>query len=279
MEEALEILWTYARRQAIDCNGKVVIPTINQSIAAIRLIIRLEGARKNNEKKVKSKARENLELGMWMNSKARENLELGHRREERKVIREERKVINVADYTSFEEEEEEEEDVSPFAPFLWTDDQDDQLSLAHEEQLSKEVPLAHEEESPYEGIPCENELPTYPSSTNFTSTTPLPSLVPITETPYHQQLKSCAKKYFSKYMITQPFSNGKCQPTTYCKRPYIAIDRPYDGFPTKKQHPTLHYFSIGITQADLLSNVRPPPKSLIHQGAIYCVFMEDCALG
>ena len=47
MEEALEILWTYARRQAIDCNGKVVIPTINQSIAAIRLIIRLEGARKN----------------------------------------------------------------------------------------------------------------------------------------------------------------------------------------------------------------------------------------
>ena len=244
MEEALEILWTYARRQAIDCNGKVVIPTINQSIAAIRLIIRLEGARKNNEKKVKSKASENLALG--------------HRREEQKVIREERRVINVADYTSFEEEEEE-EDVSPFAPFLWTDDK---LSLAHEEQLSKEVPLAHEEESPNEGIPCENELPTFASSTNFTSTTPLPSLVPVAETPYHQQLKSCAKKYFSKYMITQPFSNGKCQPTTSCKRPYIAIDRPYDGFPTKKQRPTLHYFSIGITQAELLSNVRPPPKSL-----------------
>ena len=258
MEEALEILWTYARRQAIDCNGKVVIPTINQSIAAIRLIIRLEGARKNNEKKVKSKASENLELGMWVNSKASENLELGYRREERKVMKEERRVINVADYTSFEEEEEE-EDVSPFAPFLWTDDE---LSLAHEEQLSKEVRLAHEEESPYEGIPCENELPTFASSTNFTSTTPFPSLIPVAETPYHQQLKSCAKKYFSKYMITQPFSNGKCQPTTYCKRPYIAIDRPYDGFPTKKQHPTLHYFSIGITQADLLSNVRPPPKSL-----------------
>ena len=95
MEEALEILWTYARRQAIDCNGKVVIPTINQSIAAIRLIIRLEGARKNNEKKVKSKASENLELG--------------HRREERKVMKEERRVINVADYAPFEEEEEEEE--------------------------------------------------------------------------------------------------------------------------------------------------------------------------
>jgi len=246
MEEALEILWTYARRQPIDCNGKVVIPTINQSIAAIRLIIRLEGARKNNEKKVKSKASENLELGMWVNSKASENLALGHRREERKVMKEEQRLINVADYTAFEEEEEE-EDVSPFAPFLWTDD---------------ELSLAHEEESPNEGIPCENELPTFASSTNFTSTTPLPSLIPVAETPYHQQLKSCAKKYFSKYMITQPFSNGKCQPTTSCKCPYIAIDRPYDGFPTKKQHPTLHYFSIGITQAELLSNVRPPPKSL-----------------
>ena len=223
MEEALEILWTYARRQPIDCNGKVVIPTINQSIAAIRLIIRLEGARKNNEKKVKSKASENLALG--------------HRREEQKVIREERRVINVADYTSFEEEEEE-EDVSPFAPFLL--DEDD-WSCSADNQLPKETPL---------------------STIHYSlSTQKLPSLIPVAETPYHQQLKSCAKKYFSKYMITQPFSNGKCQPTTSCKRPYIAIDRPYDGFPTKKQRPTLHYFSIGITQAELLSNVRPPPKS------------------
>ena len=223
MEEALEILWTYARRQAIDCNGKVVIPTINQSIAAIRLIIRLEGARKNNEKKVKSKASENLALG--------------HRREEQKVIREERRVINVADYTSFEEEEEE-EDVSPFAPFLL--DEDD-WSCSADNQLPKETPL---------------------STIHYSlSTQKLPSLIPVAETPYHQQLKSCAKKYFSKYMITQPFSNGKCQPTTSCKRPYIAIDRPYDGFPTKKQRPTLHYFSIGIAQAELLSNVRPPPKS------------------
>jgi len=224
MEEALEILWTYARRQAIDCNGKVVIPTINQSIAAIRLIIRLEGARKNNEKKVKSKASENLELG--------------HRREEQKVIREEQRLINVADYTAFEEEEEE-EDVSPFAPFLL--DEDD-WSCSADNQLPKETPL---------------------STIHYSlSTQKLPSLIPVAETPYHQQLKSCAKKYFEKYMITQPFSNGKCQPTTSCKRPYITIDRPYDGFPTKKQRPTLHYFSIGITQAELLSNVRPPPKSL-----------------
>ena len=231
MEEALEILWTYARRQAIDCNGKVVIPTINQSIAAIRLIIRLEGAKKSDERKMKSKASENLELGMWVNSKASKNLELGY-------VGEEQSVMSITDYTPFKEEEEE-EDVSPFAPFLL--DEDD-WSCSADNQLPKETPL---------------------STIHYSlSTQKLPSLVPVAETPYHQQLKSCAKKYFSKYMITQPFSNGKCQPTTSCKRPYIAIDRPYDGFPTKKQRPTLHYFSIGITQAELLSNVRPPPKSL-----------------
>ena len=235
MNEALGILWTYARRQAIDCNGKVVIPTINQSIAAIRLIIRLEGAKKSDVRKMKSEEQKTM-------------------REEQRMMGEEQSVMSVTDYTPFEEEEEEE--VSPFAPFLL--DEDD-WSCSADNQLPKETPL---------------------STIHYSlSTQKLPALVPAAKTSYHQQLKSCAKKYFSKYMITQPFSNGKCQPTTYCKRPYIAIDRPYDGFPTKKQHPTLHYFSIGITQADLLSNVRPPPKSLIHQGAIYCVLRKNYAFG
>ena len=217
MEEALEILWTYARRQAIDCNGKVVIPTINQSIAAIRLIIRLEGAKKSDVRKMKSEEQKTM-------------------RKEQRMMGGEQSVMSVTDYTPFEEEEDEE--VSPFAPFLL--DEDD-WSCSADNQLPKETPL---------------------STIHYSlSTQKLPSLVPVAETPYHQQLKSCAKKYFEKYMITQPFSNGKCQPTTSCKRPYIAIDRPYDGFPTKKQRPTLHYFSIGITQAELLSNVRPPPKS------------------
>ena len=61
MEEALDILWTYARRQPIDCNGKVVIPSINQSIAAIRLIIRLEEAKKRDERKSKSEEQKNDE--------------------------------------------------------------------------------------------------------------------------------------------------------------------------------------------------------------------------
>ena len=217
MEEALDILWTYARRQAIDCNGKMVIPTINQSIAAIRLIIRLEEARKSDERKMKSEEQKTMS-------------------EEQRMMGEEQSVMSVTDYTPFEEEEEEE--VSPFAPFLL--DEDD-WSCSADNQLPKETPL---------------------STIHYSlSTQKLPSLVPAAKTSYHQQLKSCAKKYFEKYMKPKPFSNGKCQQTISCKRPYAAGNRLYDGFPTKKQHPTLHYPYMGVTQADLLSNVRPPPKS------------------
>lgn len=55
MEEALDILWTYARREPIESNGKTIVATISQSIAAIRLIMRLEGWLQRSEKqKVKS---------------------------------------------------------------------------------------------------------------------------------------------------------------------------------------------------------------------------------
>ena len=229
MEEALDILWTYARRQAIDCNGKMVIPTINQSIAAIRLIIRLEETKKSDERK--SKSEEQKTMSEERRVKPSKNLELGY-------VGEEQSVMSVTDYIPFEEEEEEEEEVSPFAPFLL--DEDD-WSCSADNQLPKETPL---------------------STIHYSlSTQKLPALVPAAKTSYHQQLKSCAKKYFEKYMKPKPFSNGKCQQTTSCKRPYAASNRLYDGFPTKKQHPTLHYPYMGVTQADLLSNVRPPPKS------------------
>ncbi|WP_297972470.1 hypothetical protein [uncultured Capnocytophaga sp.] len=224
MNEALDILWTYARRQPIDCNGKVVIPTINQSIAAIRLIIRLEEAKKRDERKIKSE--EQKTMSEERRVKPSENLELGY-------VGEQQSVMSITDYAPFEEEEDE-EDVSPFAPFLL--DEDDWSCLT-DNQLPNEVPLSHEDESPR------------------------PSLVPAAETPYHQQLKSCTKKHFKKYMKPKPFSNGKCQQTTSCKRPYAASNCLYDGFPTKKQHPALHYPYMGVTQADLLSYVRPPPKS------------------
>ena len=227
MEEALDILWTYARRQAIDCNGKMVIPTINQSIAAIRLIIRLEETKKSDERK--SKSEEQKTMSEERRVKPSKNLELGY-------VGEEQSVMSVTDYTPFEEEEEEE--VSPFAPFLL--DEDD-WSCSADNQLPKETPL---------------------STIHYSlSTQKLPALVPAAKTSYHQQLKSCAKKYFEKYMKPKPFSNGKCQQTTSCKRPYAASNRLYDGFPTKKQHPTLHDPYMGVTQAELLSNVRPPPKS------------------
>ena len=58
MEEALEILWTYARREPLDSNGETVVPTINNSIAAIRIIMRLEGWTMGSEKrKVNSEKR------------------------------------------------------------------------------------------------------------------------------------------------------------------------------------------------------------------------------
>ena len=152
------------------------------------------------------------------------------------MMGEEQSVMSVTDYTPFEEEEEEE--VSPFGPFLLNEDD---WSCSADKQLPKETPL---------------------STIHYSlSTQKLPSLVPAAKTSYHQQLKSCAKKYFEKYMKPKPFSNGKCQQTTSCKRPYAASNRLYDGFPTKKQHPTLHYPYMGVTQADLLSNVRSPPKS------------------
>lgn len=66
MEEAIQILWTYARREPINCNGKIVIPTINQSIAAIRLIMRLErweeGIKNEKQKEKSKKTIQNLDL-------------------------------------------------------------------------------------------------------------------------------------------------------------------------------------------------------------------------
>ena len=56
MEEALEILWTYARREPLDNNGETIVPTINNSIAAIRIIMRLEGWR-SEKRKVNSEKR------------------------------------------------------------------------------------------------------------------------------------------------------------------------------------------------------------------------------
>ena len=82
MEEALSILWTYARRQPIESNGKTIVATISQSIAAIRIIMRLEGWLQKNEERESE--------GRKMMSEARkikpsENLELGYVEEKNRV--------------------------------------------------------------------------------------------------------------------------------------------------------------------------------------------------
>ena len=76
MEEALEILWTYARREPLDSNGETVVPTINNSIAAIRIIMRLEGWVMGSEKR-KGKPSENLELGYVGEKRATHNKPAG----------------------------------------------------------------------------------------------------------------------------------------------------------------------------------------------------------
>ena len=63
MEEALEILWTYARREPLDSNGETIVPTINNSIAAIRIIMRLEGwAMESEKRKMNSEKRATHDL-------------------------------------------------------------------------------------------------------------------------------------------------------------------------------------------------------------------------
>ena len=81
MDEALEILWTYARREPLDSNGETVVPTINNSIAAIRIIMRLEGWAMESEKR-KIKPSENLELGYVGEKRATHDLPASKRRGE-----------------------------------------------------------------------------------------------------------------------------------------------------------------------------------------------------
>ena len=82
MEEALSILWTYARRQPIESNGKTIVATISQSIAAIRIIMRLEGWLQKNEGQESKKRKMMSEAPK---TKPSENLESGYVEEKNRV--------------------------------------------------------------------------------------------------------------------------------------------------------------------------------------------------
>ena len=59
MEEAIEILWSYARREPLDSNGETIVPTVSNSIAAIRILSRLEGWEKESEKRIEKSEKRN----------------------------------------------------------------------------------------------------------------------------------------------------------------------------------------------------------------------------
>ena len=82
MEEALSILWTYARRQPIESNGKTIVATISQSIAAIRIIMRLEGWLQKNEEQ---ESEERKMISEARKTKPSKNLESGYVEEKNKV--------------------------------------------------------------------------------------------------------------------------------------------------------------------------------------------------
>ena len=82
MEEALSILWTYARRQPIESNGKTIVATISQSIAAIRIIMRLEGWLQKNEER---KSEGQKMISEVPETKPSKNLESGYMEEKNRV--------------------------------------------------------------------------------------------------------------------------------------------------------------------------------------------------
>ena len=82
MEEAIEILWSYARREPLDSNGETIVPTVNNSIAAIRILSRLEGWEKKSEKRIE-KSEKRSEKNEERIVKPSEYIELGYVGEER----------------------------------------------------------------------------------------------------------------------------------------------------------------------------------------------------
>ena len=71
MEEAIEILWSYARREPLDSNGETIVPTVNNSIAAIRILSRLEGWEKGNSEERKMKSEKRNAAPCWRELAAR----------------------------------------------------------------------------------------------------------------------------------------------------------------------------------------------------------------
>ena len=186
MEEALEILWTYARREPLDSNGEMVVPTINNSIAAIRIIMRLEGWAMGSEKRK-------------MNSEKRATHDLPASKRRGKV-RESGVCEQFAqlDTTNNDNNDEYTEGELPFAPTP-AQHQYPQPNMAHNSYYTAGASL--------QLVPQENLL-------SFTRHT-LPSFAPAPfHIAYYEVLTRFAMGEIKKLMITMPPQHGKSEGAT-----------------------------------------------------------------
>ena len=192
MEEALEILWTYARREPLDSNGETIVPTINNSIAAIRIIMRLEGWAMGSEKR-KIKPSENLELGYVGEKRATHDLPASKRRGK---VRESGVCEQFAqlDTTNNDNNDEYTEGELPFPP----------------------TPAQHQYPQPNTASTAGASLQLVPQENllSFTRHT-LPSFAPAPfHIAYYEVLTRFAMGEIKKLMITMPPQHGKSEGAT-----------------------------------------------------------------
>ena len=180
MEEAIEILWSYARREPLDSNGETIVPTVNNSIAAIRILSRLEGWEKESEKRT-VKPSEYMELGYVGEKRNPCWRELAARAEDTEA----NKVEN-----------------TPYSREL--------VARAEDTEVCKLENAAHPQDSS-SVFPNSGEKETLLS---FTRTT-LPSFTPAPfHEAYYDQLTQFAYGHIKKLMITMPPQHGKSEGAT-----------------------------------------------------------------
>ena len=240
MEEALEILWTYARREPLDSNGETIVPTINNSIAAIRIIMRLEGWAMGSEKR-KIKPSENLELGYVGEKRATHDLPASKRRGEWQFAQTKFAQYNTDNNTNNHNEGElSNESELPFAPTpaqhhfaqtkfsqCNTDNNNDYDKYDDEYTEGKSLtysaladfaptPAQHQYSQPNTATTAGASLQLVPQENllSFTRHT-LPSFAPAHfHLAYYEVLTRFAMGEIKKLMITMPPQHGKSEGAT-----------------------------------------------------------------
>ena len=213
MEEALEILWTYARREPLDSNGETVVPTINNSIAAIRIIMRLEGWG-SEKRKVNSEKR------------ATHNKPVSHRRGEWQFAQTKFAQYNTDNNTNNHNEGEllTYSALADFAPTLTqhnTDNYEGELRFAPT-PAQHQYPQPNTAHNNYPSEACACLVAPSPSQRglgernllSFTRHT-LPAFAPAPfHLAYYEVLTRFAMGEIKKLMITMPPQHGKSEGAT-----------------------------------------------------------------